>query len=97
MIHRCLVTEYLAEAPNIFTGEAGIHLTVFSKPAVHKIVFAFNTGDLETIGHQLHKHITCYILLRTLQKGFYIPHNRIEYLPFMQPVAVKISNSIFPA
>ena len=60
MINARLVAKYFAEASYIFTGKAGIHLAIFAKLTVHQVVFAFNTCYLETIRHQLHKHIDGY-------------------------------------
>lgn len=96
MIHHGLVAEDAAESANIFTGESCIHFTVFAKLAVHKIKFAFDADDLEAIRLQLHKYIASYITLTAFEEGFNVAHYRIQNLAFMQPVAIELSQLVFP-
>ncbi len=97
VIHGCLVAKYFAEATHIFARPAGIHFAIFAKFAVHQIVRTFNANNLVTVRLQLYKYIAGYVLLGALQKSFYIAHYRVQNLPFVQPVAIKSGNGIFPA
>src|SRR5688572_7747814 len=96
MIDGGLVTEYLAEASYILAGKTRIHLTILAKLAVHQVIFRINTGNLETIRHQLNEYISCYIPLAGFQVSFNVSHDGIQYLSFMQPVTIKLCQLVLP-
>src|SRR5881227_2878417 len=45
---------------------------------------------------KLNEYITGYLLLTVFKEGFNISHHRIQYLSFVQPVAIKLCELIFP-
>src|SRR5688572_30060684 len=96
MIHHSLVAKYPAESSYIVTGEACIHFTILTKLAIHQVKLTFNTCHLEAIWIQLYKHISCHIALCSFQESFDITHYGIEYLSFMEPVAIKLCKLVLP-
>ncbi len=94
---RGLVTEYLAEATYIITGKAGIHFTVLTKLAAHKIVWRLDADHLEAIGHAGCTNTSpVTVLLGVFEVSFNVTHYRVQDLSFVQPVAIELCQLVFP-
>ena len=46
---------------------------------------------------ECYRNLACHLLLCAGEKRLDITHNRIEILPFVQPVAVKLRELVLPA
>src|SRR5438309_1778932 len=96
MVNGCLITEDLAETADILTAPSGIHFSVLAKLAVHKIKGRLDTDDLKPVGQELNKNLTRNGFLGANKKRLNVSHYRIKDLAFMQPVAIKLGQLIFP-
>src|SRR5688500_4954994 len=96
MVDHGLVSEYPREPFYIISGETFVHFAVLSKTRRHEIEGRFNSGNNKAIWKQLHVNVSGDLLLAADQKGFHIAHDRIQILPFMQPVSVELCKLVFP-
>src|SRR5690606_19643451 len=91
-----LVAENLAETSHIFPAPSAVHFTVLAEFAAHQVVGRLDAGYLETVRHEVDKHLAGYVFLAVLQVRFDVAHHRVEYLAFVHPVAVEGSQLVFP-